>query len=232
MLEEDTEKVYTKLAECVICLGPMSKDIGVLPCGHIFHMECLGPVVDRMKQCPLDKRPVKRSDITKIHFNIENDQENVAFARNYKDGQLKLQHYQAEYQIMKESTAAQESKLKEAQKKVRMYEEKFQDAPKNISKVKEFPGIAQNIQQVLKKEGPTHQELVPYAPSDNLQNPEVGPFREDDNTIYLGQYKDKKRHGIGRIVHSNQNFYFGTFANHKYHGYGILVKPNKTYGKG
>lgn len=100
MLQESTQKIYTKLPDCVICMGPMSKDIAVLPCGHIYHMACLGPVVERFKKCPLDKSPVTKEDITKIHFNIENDQENVTFARNYHDGQLKLQQYQQEYQIM------------------------------------------------------------------------------------------------------------------------------------
>ena len=50
--------------ECPICLNNM--DISVpLPCGHIFHGDCILDWIDRKRNCPICRLPLEWSIVLK-----------------------------------------------------------------------------------------------------------------------------------------------------------------------
>ena len=58
------DKNYDSKEDCTICLKPMDKKnkCSILPCKHIFHMECIHGWIDADEetslQCPICRRPI------------------------------------------------------------------------------------------------------------------------------------------------------------------------------
>jgi hypothetical protein len=51
-------------------------------------------------------------------------------------------------------------------------------------------------------------------------------FSLDDGSKYVGEYKDGKRHGQGRIMSTHGENYVGEFKDNNRHGQGTITLPN------
>ena len=64
---------------------------------------------------------------------------------------------------------------------------------------------------------------IPAYPELNVDGPFI--YKEDE-AIYLGQFKDNKRHGRGKCAYNNGSVYEGEWANDKPNGKGRLKCAN------
>ena len=55
-----------------------------------------------------------------------------------------------------------------------------------------------------------------------------GNYSHPDGTNYIGEYKDKRRHGNGTMIYPNGQKYFGEWKKNKRHGQGKLTKLDGT----
>ena len=65
-----------------------------------------------------------------------------------------------------------------------------------------------------------------------------GPARDkfnkniSEDEVYIGQVKNGKRHGVGRLCHNSNGLYEGEFKNGQIHGYGRFLYNNFVYYEG
>lgn len=56
---------------CAICLDPLLRDLATLPCGHVFHFQCINCALRNAPSnkpcCPFCRAPYQRRTITKLH---------------------------------------------------------------------------------------------------------------------------------------------------------------------
>ena len=90
----DENKIYTKLQECPICLGEMTKEVASVPCGHIYHKTCIEQSLAMHKKCPVCRADTVKDQVRKIHFNIEDITENIEATQLYQNQKLKAEEYE------------------------------------------------------------------------------------------------------------------------------------------
>lgn len=84
-------------------------------------------------------------------------------------------------------------------------------------------------------------EIPPLVNSSHL--PQLGPYREDRENLYYGQYKEGNKHGTGQYLWPDGNIYYGNFEKDKVHGKGKMLysdgssyfgdwEKDKAHGKG
>lgn len=56
------------IPECIVCFNALEKDISCLPCGHIFHSECLRTVIQHQSRCPMCRKSTTSTSIIKLVF--------------------------------------------------------------------------------------------------------------------------------------------------------------------
>lgn len=54
--------------ECIVCFNILEKDLSCLPCGHIFHSECLKAVIQHQSRCPMCRKETTTTSIIKLVF--------------------------------------------------------------------------------------------------------------------------------------------------------------------
>lgn len=59
--------------ECCICYSKLSSSKTIeLPCGHVFHDKCIRTWSKKKKNCPLDRKPFRLSDLSKSGLESKN----------------------------------------------------------------------------------------------------------------------------------------------------------------
>eukprot|EP00088_Acartia_fossae_P043016 TRINITY_DN4524_c0_g1_i12.p2 TRINITY_DN4524_c0_g1~~TRINITY_DN4524_c0_g1_i12.p2 ORF type:complete len:141 (-),score=12.95 TRINITY_DN4524_c0_g1_i12:107-472(-) len=60
----------------------------------------------------------------------------------------------------------------------------------------------------------------------------LGKWIKGENSLYIGDFKNGRRHGSGVETYSDGNFYRGQFVDGKRHGYGTMVWNSTQYYSG
>jgi hypothetical protein len=63
----------------------------------------------------------------------------------------------------------------------------------------------------------------------NEQPEGFGTMVHNDQSKYVGYFKDGRKSGLGRLIKIDGDFFEGTFKSDLFHGQGILIKPCKNY---
>ena len=78
-------------------------------------------------------------------------------------------------------------------------------------KINEFPKVTNvNVQAVLEKLG---DYLPPITEEESQKNPIQGPFRFENDAVYLGQMLNNKREGRGKMIWADGSMYEGFWKN-------------------
>ena len=107
----------------------------------------------------------------------------------------------------------------------------FNDVPNNLESLKNFPEFYNStVQNKFLQLKPEVVELDNYKPSENQDNPKVGPYLyREEGCVYEGQYYKQNRHGVGKALYKNGSFYQGTWRNDLFDGFGLFIKKDGTY---
>uniref|UniRef100_A0A914EJ10 RING-type domain-containing protein n=1 Tax=Acrobeloides nanus TaxID=290746 RepID=A0A914EJ10_9BILA len=54
------------IGECSICTEPLDNNLATIPCGHIFHIECVKKCIQNFKKCPKCRRSCKLDEIIQL----------------------------------------------------------------------------------------------------------------------------------------------------------------------
>ena len=215
-----------------MCLTTMSKNLASVPCGHIFHLQCISDCLKHRWKCPNCRTAAKPSQITKIHFNIE-DSENTHATKMYDAQKKTIKNYESEIKMFEKRNVEIEGMIEARETQLKLYQEKFKGYPTHLGKLREFPKLPEKVMKILQRHSPTVHHLSTYLPPENTESPEVGPFFDSENSVvYQGQYFDQLRHGRGRAFWKNGNYYYGTWNSDQMTGFGILVKKKGSYAIG
>ena len=88
------------------------------------------------------------------------------------------------------------------------YLEKSRSSPKNATKIGVFREyFTMKSQQTYERLSAFDydDEKIPAYKDLHIE----GPFRYQDNSVYLGQFKDNKKHGRGKCAYKNGGLYEG-----------------------
>ena len=77
-----------EVPSCTICTGELRSGLSFLPCGHVYHTECITKGIEVSQKCPLCRVNTYLTEIKGLYFRIGvievDDQERIKFLAGLK----------------------------------------------------------------------------------------------------------------------------------------------------
>ena len=67
----DNQDETENCCECAICMDPLRSGLNALPCGHVFHAQCVLRALERKKVCPLCRLSTTESQLLPLFLEID-----------------------------------------------------------------------------------------------------------------------------------------------------------------
>lgn len=74
--------------ECIVCTGLLDKSISAcIPCGHVFHLDCLGTWLSEHNNCPMCRKGYNLTHMLILYLpkdDVENNNEDEEIKRKWE----------------------------------------------------------------------------------------------------------------------------------------------------
>ncbi|KAI8077276.1 uncharacterized protein B0P05DRAFT_125640 [Gilbertella persicaria] len=135
---------------CIICFGSLLSDTSnsaVIPCGHVFHKNCIRPWIDQSKKCPLCKKSTShRQIISPLYFSTTEDTEVVddpsSSNTKTRDLQLKINTLTNEYNSCNKDRQSLRKDLANANLKIEQMQHELKSTTKAMRYLKQVRRVA------------------------------------------------------------------------------------------